>query len=86
MNTKDYPLGADNEQAPWNQKPRMKVPIDATLSVVISTDITVDIECDFDENGQPIVLKECVEDAASYLAKELESKGWTIDDYNVELD
>ena len=39
MNTYDYPLGADNSDAPWNEQTKL-TPVDVTVSFTMSKNIT----------------------------------------------
>ena len=52
MNNYDYPIGADNESAPWNEKD--KKPIKQHVVISLTMSIETDIEMDkytIDENG-----------------------------------
>jgi hypothetical protein len=39
----DYPLGADNSSAPWNQ-PEETTDIDVCVCLSISTDVTIKVD------------------------------------------
>ena len=52
MNNYNYPIGADNESAPWNEKD--KKPIKQHVVISLTMSIETDIEMDkytIDENG-----------------------------------
>ena len=44
MNTYDYPVGADDDNAPWNQPEQSKKEIDVTVSITLSKTVTVEVE------------------------------------------
>lgn len=41
MNNYDYPLGADNESAPWNEETPKKHEIEVTISLCLSKTVTI---------------------------------------------
>lgn len=55
----NYPLGTDNEDAPWNQKDNPEREVEVTVSVTLSKTVKVKV-CDYkiidsdkDEDGEP---------------------------------
>lgn len=79
MNNYDYPVGADNDYAPWNEKMITK---SVTVSMTISK--TVTIECDSKLNLCPYELKRLVEEQVT-LPTDNDSS-WYIDDFVVNED
>lgn len=56
MNTYDYPAGADNSSAPWNETnlPEISVRVKIRLELELETSITTS-EYELDEEGYPII-------------------------------
>ena len=56
MNTYDYPAGADNSNAPWNEvnKPEIEVKVKIRLEMELENAI-VTSEYELDEEGYPII-------------------------------
>ncbi len=89
----NYPLGADNESAPWNQVEPAPKKVEVTISLTISKTVEVEVddytmEESTDEEGivTPIYnFSECDLYAATkdQLPK---CEGWCIDDYQVILE
>ena len=44
MNNYDYPLGADNDSAPWNQKDFPEKEIEVTVSITLSKTVKINVE------------------------------------------
>jgi hypothetical protein len=79
MNNYDYPIGADNESAPWNEKTKI---VNVTISMTISK--TVPIECNSKLILDSYELKRLVEEQV-VLPTDSDSS-WYIDDFVVNED
>lgn len=79
MNNYDYPVGADNESAPWNEKTKI---VNVTISMTISK--TVPIECNNKLILDSYELKRLVEEQI-VLPTDSDSS-WYIDDFVVNED
>lgn len=75
MNTYDYPLGADNLDAPWNEQTKL-TPVDVTVSFTMSKNITVYTD---NPDGD---LKEDVESQIIF-PWDSNWKDWDLDDFVV---
>lgn len=75
MNTYDYPLGADNSDAPWNEQTKL-TPVDVTVSFTMSKNITVYTD---NPDGD---LKEDVESQIIF-PWDSNWKDWDLDDFAV---
>lgn len=56
MNNYDYPWGADNSEAPWNQTDLEPKEINVTVSITLSKQFTIKVDdyneyIDFEEDG-----------------------------------
>ena len=74
MNTSDYPAGADDSRAPWNEKTHPAVDVDVVVTITLSKTMTIRTDkytrkmCGYDEDGRPEY--ECdFEDLASSVAE-----------------
>lgn len=79
MNNYDYPVGADNESAPWNEKTKK---ISVTISMTISK--SVNIEVDTNLNLDSYELKRLVEEQIELPTDK--DNSWYIDDFIVNID
>ena len=75
MNTHDYPLGADNSDAPWNEQTKL-TPVDVTVSFTMSKNITIYTD---NPDGD---LKEDVESQIIF-PWDSNWKDWDLDDFAV---
>lgn len=89
MNNYDYPIGADNESAPWNEKD--KKPIKQHVVISLTMSIETDIEIDkytIDENGNIDYTFKDLENAAREqldIPSDLkEFKDWCEDEFIVQ--
>lgn len=89
MNNYDYPIGADNESAPWNEKD--KKPIKQHVVISLTMSIETDIEIDkytIDENGNIDYTFKDLENAAREqldIPSDLkEFKDWYEDEFIVQ--
>lgn len=89
MNNYDYPIGADNESAPWNEKD--KKPIKQHVVISLTMSIETDIEMDkytIDENGNIDYTFKDLENAAREqldIPSDLkEFKDWYEDEFIVQ--
>ena len=86
MNNYDYPAGADNEDAPWNEKTKK-------ILVTVSMTISKDVEIEVPEQYDPEYLQEYVEDQVflpgNWYGYQYDHKvandlaDWFIDDFTV---
>lgn len=86
MNNYDYPAGADNEDAPWNEKTKK-------ILVTVSMTISKDVEIEVPEQYDPEYLQEYVEDQVflpgNWYGYQYNNKvandlaDWFIDDFTV---
>ena len=74
MNTYDYPAGADNEDAPWNE---LEYHIPVTISITLSTTAEV-VGWNPDISGQD--LKHLVEEQINLPHEYVD---WDVDDFVV---
>ena len=56
MNNYDYPWGADNSEAPWNQSDPEPRKVNVTVSITLSKQLTIEVDdykeyADIDEDG-----------------------------------
>jgi hypothetical protein len=79
MNNYDYPAGADNEFAPWNEKTK-KISVTISMTISKSVNINVDTNLNLDEYE----LKRLVEEQV-VLPTDSDSS-WYIDDFTVNED
>lgn len=79
MNNYDYPVGADNNDAPWNEKTKK---ISVTISMTISKSVNIDVATDL--NLDSYELKRLVEEQIE-LPTDRDSS-WYIDDFTVNED
>ena len=89
MNNYDYPIGADNESAPWNEKD--KKPIKQHVVISLTMSIETDIEMDkytIDENGNIDYTFKDLENAAREqldIPSDLKKfKDWCEDEFIVQ--
>lgn len=58
MNNYDYPMGADIEDAPWNQEDTQEKEVEVTVSITLSKTVKIKVsdytilDADKDENGE----------------------------------
>lgn len=79
MNNYYYPVGADNEFAPWNEKTKE---IDVTISLTISK--SVKIKCDSSIQLDSYILKGLVQEQIDLPTDTYDD--WYIDDFTVNED
>lgn len=63
MNNYDYPVGADNDNAPWNEKKNKEVKVDVVVAEALSKVVTIStddysIESDFNDEEPDIIINE----------------------------
>lgn len=63
MNNYDYPVGADNDNAPWNEKKNKEVKVDVVVAETLSKVVTIStddysIESDFNDEEPDIIINE----------------------------
>ena len=44
MNNYDYPVGADNKDAPWNEKSNKPKKVEVTVSITLSKTVEVEVD------------------------------------------
>lgn len=79
MNNFDYPIGSDNDLAPWNEETITK---QVTISITLSK--TVNIECDTKLSLDEYELKKLVKEQIELPTDNDDS--WYIDDFTVNED
>lgn len=79
MNNYDYPAGADNEFAPWNEKTNK---ISVTISMTISKSVYIDADTKL--NLDEYELKRLVNEQIELPTDNDDS--WYIDDFTVNKD
>lgn len=95
MDNSNYPMGADNSSAPWNQKDLKEKDIEVTISITLSKTVTISVndykigESGLDEDGyyfEDIDFSECnLEEAVKEqitLPQDLD-KSWNVDEFIV---
>lgn len=95
MDNYNYPMGADNSSAPWNQKDLKEKDIEVTISITLSKTVTISVndykigESGLDEDGyyfEDIDFSECnLEEAVKEqitLPQDLD-KSWNVDEFIV---
>lgn len=100
MNNYDYPVGADNSSAPWNESSNPPKEIEVTISMCISKTVTIKvtdyeatkeddaIEYDFSECDiyQAVKDQHKLPNIEDGYINEPNINGWYIDELNVELE
>lgn len=79
MNNYDYPVGADNESAPWNEKTK-KISVTISMTISKSINVKVDTNLNLDKYELKRLVKEQIE-----LPTDKDSS-WYIDDFTVNED
>lgn len=79
MNNYDYPAGADNDLAPWNEKTKT---ISVTISMTISKSVSVKVPTNL--NIDTYELKRLVNEQITLPTDNDDS--WYIDDFTVNED
>lgn len=79
MNNYDYPVGADNSSAPWNEKTNK---ISVTISMTISKSVSIDVDNEL--NIDSYELKRLVKEQIELPTDNDDS--WYIDDFTVNED
>lgn len=83
MNNWDYPLGADNKDAPWNEKILPEKEIEVTVSITLSKIVTIKVD-DYIEDEDSYDYSDC--DLRSSVESQIKlpmEEGWHIDDFEV---
>ena len=88
MNTYDYPAGADNENAPWNEvnTEEVEVPIRIHLEMELETSVWTN-QYEVDEEGNKIVTSDLMDEINEQINVPVGEKAfanWDIIDYSVE--
>ena len=79
MNNYDYPAGADNEDAPWNEEE-----IDTTVTISITMSKTTKVTHSKNLNLDSYELKRLVEEQVTLPSDSFET--WYVDDFIVNKD
>lgn len=77
MNTNDYPVGADTDYAPWNEK---SIKVDVSVCLSMSKSVEVEVPSDFTDYD----LKEAVRNQIPLPSEEF--CDWDEDDFEVILE
>lgn len=95
MDNYNYPVGADNSSAPWNQEKNPERLVDVCVSITLSKTVSIKVD------DYTIIDKEISEDGSYYeeidysscdlksaVEKQiiLPTKDWIVDDYEVCLE
>lgn len=100
MNNYDYPIGADTEDAPWNQKDPEPQTVEVTVSITLSKTVKIEVddytaEEEVDEDGNHNTyydysncdLEQAVRDQIPLPTDESqEFNDWNEDDFAVNLE
>lgn len=83
-NNYDYPWGADNPRAPWNEVEQPPKDIEVTISVTVSKTMKVPVrDYTIDEEGN-IDFSECdLKKAVEENIRLPNINGWDLDDFEV---
>lgn len=97
MDNYNYPLGADNKYAPWNEVETPEKEIEVCVSIILSKTVKVKVsdytvESGTDEEGEHFEdidysgcdLKKAVEEQIT-LPQDT-CKGWNVDEFEIVLD
>ena len=85
MNNWDYPLGADNEDAPWNEKSVTPKPVEVTISMSISKTVKVYVD-DYTVDKYGYDFSDCdIKQAVIDQIKLPDIKDWNLDEFEVVL-
>lgn len=98
MDNYNYPMGADNSDAPWNEKEIPKRKIEVTVSVTLSKTVEVEVD-DYELKEEGVDEDGCFYEDIDYsqcnLKRAVEEQitlpqdacnGWDIDDFEVILE
>lgn len=89
MNTYDYPLGADTNDAPWNRIDLPPREIEVTISITLSKTTTLvvndyDIYEDDSEDGKQLIYDYSNCDLIKAVENQITlPKDWIVDDFSV---
>ena len=88
MNIYDYPVGADNENAPWNEvnTQEVEVPIRIHLEMELETSVWTN-QYEVDEEGNKIVTSDLRDEINEQINVPVDEKAfanWDVIDYSVE--
>lgn len=90
MNNYDYPVGADNSSAPWNESSNPPEEIEVTISMCISKTVTIkvtDYEVTKEDDAIEYDFSECdLVQAIKDQIKLPDIDGWDINEFDVELE
>lgn len=78
----DYPLGADNSSAPWNQSEET-TDIDVCVCLSISTDVTIKVDKNMVDSLTQADLIEAVKEQIQLPIQEKKYSDWVVDDFEV---
>ena len=84
MDNYNYPIGADNPDAPWNEVELPAIDTEVTVSITISKTIKVPvIDYTIDEEGYPDLSNCDLKQAVSNSGKLPNLKDWNIDEFEI---
>ena len=84
MDNYNFPIGADNPDAPWNEVELPTINTEVTVSITISKTIKVPvIDYTIDEEGYPDLSNYDLKQAVSNSGKLPNLKDWNIDEFEI---
>lgn len=87
-NNYEYPIGADNELAPWNQKDHEEKEINVMVSITLSSPFKLKVRDYFINEDDSIDFSTCDLNKAMKEQHKIDTiklKDWCIDDFEVIL-
>ena len=87
MDNYNFPIGADNPDAPWNEVELPPKDVEVTISVIVSKTMKVPVrDYTIDEEGN-IDFSECdLKKAVEENIRLPNTKGWDLDNFEVVLE
>ena len=84
MDNYNFPIGADNSDAPWNEIELPVIDTEVTVSITISKTIKVPVvDYTLDEEGYPDLSNCDLKQAVSNSGKLPNLKDWNIDEFEI---
>ena len=84
MDNYNYPIGADNPDAPWNEVELPTINTEVTVSITISKTIKVPVvDYTLDEEGYPDLSNCDLKQAVSNSGELPNLKDWSIDEFEI---
>ena len=84
MDNYNYPIGADNPDAPWNEVELPTINTEVTVSITISKTIKIPVvDYTLDEEGYPDLSNCDLKQAVSNSSKLPNLEDWNIDEFEI---